>query len=229
MTFRKDLSDSANAFLKLVWPVIKRWFENSEIRPVETITEIEFAKELDQYAGIDAWILNYKKGMRGLASRIQWANQEEWSQKKINSFVRDPPNSFTIRRSRASGVDTEFAKRLFAIENDWEYPYYTVHAYVSHRSIKGKLLSVACCKTEDLISYIKEGCKGSEWQIKTVKKKGTATFYVVYWDTYREIYPIKIWGDKGKYFWDDNLEKKPMKSVSIDSNLNKKQLLKDFF
>lgn len=229
MAFRKDLSDSANAFLNLVWPIIKRWFENCEIRPVETITEIEFAKELDQYAGIDAWILNYKKGMRGLASRIQWPNREKWNQKKINSFVRKPPNSFTIRKSRASGVDTEFAKRLFAIQNDWEYPYYTVHAYVSHRSNKGRLLSVACCKTKDLILYIDEGRQSIEWAIKTVKKKGSATFYVVYWDVYREINPIKIWGNDGKYFWDDNLERKVMDLVKNDSDLNKKPLLKDFF
>lgn len=223
--FRKDLSDSAKAFIDLVWPIIKPHFNNCEIRPVETVTTIPFYKELDQYSGIDAWVLNRKKGMRGLASRVQWPN-ENWSKKRVSDFLTFPWNTFTIRRSRASGVLTEFSKRLFAIKNEWLYPYFTVQAYVSKRGNKGELLSVAWCRTIDLIYYIKEGIPKEDFTIEKVNKNGSATFYAVLWENFYQIYPLEKWDKNRGYI------KFTIKTSSfnlINSNPLESKKLSDFF
>lgn len=234
--FKKDLSDSAIAFIDLVWPIIKPHFGNCKIRQVETVSTVPFCKELDQYAGIDAWVLNDKKGMRGLASRVQWPD-DTWSKQKINDFLEKPYNSFTVRRSRKSGRITEFSKRYFAIENNWLYPYYTLQAYTSKRGNKGNVLSIAWCNTKDLIRYIKDGRPSEEFDIHEVTKKGGATFYVVYWDMFTQIYPLEKWDKKKGYIklmnqnmsFDYFNSKQIEKKVSKEDTFSKKLKLSDFF
>jgi len=176
--FRKDLTKSARDFIMLVWPTVRQYFNNCKIRQVETVATIPFCKELDREAGIDAWILDTTKGMRALASRVQW---------NINY------KTFTIRKERASGMKTEFEKRLYAIKNDWLYPFYTIHAYISEKNNKKELLSVAWCRTKDLIEYIEEGILGEDYYIKTVFNNGKADFYVVPWKLFHHIYSLEKW------------------------------------
>jgi hypothetical protein len=202
--FKRDLSDSANAFINTVWPTIKKWFDRCEIRHVETVNSIKFVNELDQLAGIDAWVLKAKTGMRGLASRVQW--ETSW-------------NTFTIRRQREFGTKTEFEKRKEAIEKEWLYPYYTVQAYISRRGPTGEILSVACCKTKDLIEYISDGIPKQDYKIREVKKNGSANFYVVKWDDFQELYPIDLWDQEMGYhnysttLLKDKAPKKQIKSM----------------
>ena len=140
---KQDLSRSAAAFNDTVWPMIRAWFGGGRIESVEDVTATGMAKDLDVLAGIDAWHVN--GSVRGIASRIQWGEQSRVF----------PYNTFTVRMQRESGVETEYSKRLRAIDSSggWLYPHITVQAYIdNHRN----LLSVAACKTSDLICYIRD-------------------------------------------------------------------------
>lgn len=133
------LRDSAKDFVEIAWPRIKTLplIGGGELQPVEASSDAEFAKTLDMLAGIDAWqVLTSPGAMRGLASRVQWGH---------------PYNSFTVRVALPSGADTEYHKRIRALENrelGYLYPHLTVQAYLDKRG--GKLLSAAVVRTEAL-------------------------------------------------------------------------------
>jgi hypothetical protein len=134
------LSDSARDFANVVWPLIAAapLVNGGDIRPVEAVAEKGFKDELDLLAGIDAWQVQYAPtAMRGIASRVQWGACH---------------HSFTIRTKLPSGMETEFHKRLRAIQSKDEghlYPHLTIQAYLSER--EGALLAAAVVKTQDLI------------------------------------------------------------------------------
>lgn len=133
----KDLSDSAYDFQRVVWPVVQRWLGGGEVRAVEAVAHSGFDKELDMLSGIDAWhVLKQEHAIRGIASRVQPTDR--------------PWDTFTIRMSRPSGVDTEYQKRLHALNNadrGFLLPHITTQAYVSKPSRYGELLSVAMIRT----------------------------------------------------------------------------------
>jgi hypothetical protein len=209
--YRVNLTKSARDFIKLVWPTIRQYFNNCKIRHMETVTTVTFCRELDQEAGIDAWTLDTERGMRGIASRVQW---------NINY------RTFTIRKERESGAKTEFEKRLYAIRNDWLYPFYTVQAYISIAENKRELLSVAWCKTKDLIEYIEEGALGEDYYIKTVDNNGKADFFVVPWKKFHQIYSLEEWHKTGGYIkYISSLIKQP----SPESQSLEYKKLSDFF
>ena len=137
----KKISKSASDFENIVWPEISNRIGGGRIKSVEaTVSSKEFAHELDVYAGIDAWQLidNYS-ALRGIASRIQWHNPK-W--KKPYPF-----NTFSVRTSLKSNGETEYHKRLFAINNPQYgllFPTITV------------LLSYAIMQTTNLYGYIEE-------------------------------------------------------------------------
>ena len=134
------LSDSAQDFQDAVWPQVSALplVNGGVIRPVEAVAERNFKDELDLLAGIDAWqILDGPSAIRGIASRVQWGVSRA---------------SFTIRTKVASGRETEFHKRLRAIQNIEEghlFPHLTVQAYLDQR--KGRLLAAAAVRTKDLV------------------------------------------------------------------------------
>ena len=69
------LSNSASDFVNIVWPSISsaEGIGGGQIIPVEAVSSNEFASELDVLAGVDAWqIVENNKGVRGIASRVQW-------------------------------------------------------------------------------------------------------------------------------------------------------------
>lgn len=82
---------------------------------MEEAADCGFAHDLDMKAGIDAWQLVDNVGARGIASRVQF-DTKSW-------------DTFTIRYIRASGAETEFAKRLRALDdaaNGWASPHLTM-------------------------------------------------------------------------------------------------------
>lgn len=136
-----QLSNSARDFQNIVWPRISQTpiVGGGRIRPVEAVAEKDFKDELDLLAGIDAWQVQYDPSfMRGIASRVQWGT----------NF-----GSFTIRTRLPTGNETEFHKRLRAIQcsNDGHlFPHLTIQAYLD--VVGGNLWSAAAIRTVDLIS-----------------------------------------------------------------------------
>lgn len=169
-----DLRESAKIFKTMVWPSISHWFNGGELIPVEAVTNKEMREKLDTLAGIDAWHIKKDSGMRGIASRVQWIDK--------------PYNTFTIRKERESGAETEYEKRKRAINGDkgWLYPEITIQAYV--KKDKSKLLSVGAIKTKKLISSIDK----VSTEVRTAYDRETgdwAKFYVVPWS---ELKGVKI-------------------------------------
>lgn len=188
--FIADLDDSAHDFIKIVCPKLRELgFLSGKIIHVESVTAEEMARDLDMVAGIDAWLVQ-RKGITGLASRIQWG-ETAW-------------NTFTIREYRVTGAETELAKRLRALRSDGEYiyPYWTCQAYISQRPRRDKdgkiidggqrqLLSVALGKMADVCTMITHG------QCERRLAPGGNTFAVVEWQKMKELgFPIHMWPNK---------------------------------
>lgn len=175
----RDLTDSAAAFKETVWPKIGlRFFGTGELISVETDTGI-LARKWDALAGIDAWQVRDNIGMRGIASRVQRANGR-------------PFDTFTVRKSRDSGVLTEYDKRRRAIDNQdgWLYPEFAVHAYVKAargEPMRGKpLLSAAAARTRDIIYCIDRGFTYEQ-------RVAGAAFYCVAWDVIEREREVRVW------------------------------------
>lgn len=152
---RNDLGDSAHDFLRVVWPSIRSSVGGGELRPVESVTSQGFQADLDQLAGIDAWQIIDKSGIRGISSRIQWIKPgaKVW-------------NTFTIRKTRRSGARTEWDKRIDGIvnrEKGFIAPYLLVHAYIETPRRVGPLLYAAVCRVDDLFEFASDNHRGSVW------------------------------------------------------------------
>lgn len=114
------------------------------LEPVESTTSRRRVdRDFDVLAGIDAWHMLDSRGvMRGIASRVQWGPRN-W-------------RTFTIRKSRPTGTETEFAKRLYALDNldqGWLLPSLTMQAYLTEPRRAGRLLGAAVIHTRDLFGY----------------------------------------------------------------------------
>jgi hypothetical protein len=143
-----DLTESADLFLRLVWPAVAPMVRGGQMVPVESVADAGMTKDLDTLAGIDAWqMLRSDCCMRGIASRVQ--PDKDWS-------------TFTIRYSRATGAETEFKKRLRAIRDGMLYPALTIQGYVGRE--KASLLSAAVIRTADLFRFVEEHIEESAWQ-----------------------------------------------------------------
>lgn len=143
MSFQSDLSDSAQCFERIVYPVIRGLIGGGRLISVESIADSHLALLLDRCAGLD-WIQITNDGyLRGLSSRIQ--------------FGRDY-GTFTIRRKRSNDHRTEY-ERLRYLSNNNNRGYITsgltIQSYVSDRH-RGRLLSCAIAYTHDLNQYILE-------------------------------------------------------------------------
>lgn len=153
---------SARAFQTVVWPMVGGLLGGGELVPVESVTADQFAAQLDQIAGIDAWIVQRDTYMFGLASRVQWVD-------------RDPFNTFTVRMRRPNGVPTEYEKRKAQIATSGAlYPKWMCHAYLAEAD--SSLLTAAVALTDDVI-------KAVDLQIgrmRTVREDGVQ-FWEVKW------------------------------------------------
>ena len=173
-----DLTRSAEAFAFSVWPVIGPMLGGGQLVSVESVAAIDFAKQLDVLAGIDAWQIQSNARLRGLASRVQWV-------------TGNPYNTFTIRKSRTSGATTEYEKRLKAINNPragWLFPALTVQAYIATGT--DRLLSAAGISTCDLFNFIANGTPQDHYTIRTNSQDGNE-FIVVDWATLRR-FDVKV-------------------------------------
>ena len=162
--FEQDLCNSNNVIEKIK-PIICKLLMCDSIVTVEGVNN-DVCKLLDLTCGIDYLKVTDKAGnVSGIANRIQWI---------------DPPwppfNTFTIRKGRESGVETEFTKRKKAIDNGGLYPYLTMHTYVEAGT--ERLLSLAVAKTTDIIDYI---IKHKPEERYSVDSKGKAWFYFCPW------------------------------------------------
>jgi hypothetical protein len=171
----RDLSESAKDFLEIVYPKIKDLLGGGKLVPVQMVTSSEMAVLLDRCSCIDAWYVEDDRGIRGIASRVQYDVDYQ---------------TFTVRRSRASGTRTEFEKLAFAIKREWLYPFWFCQAYIAKNP--KRLLSVALCRTKDLIEYISKGSELEDWYVGGVCRDGTATFYVVSWKKFGAKYPLSV-------------------------------------
>jgi len=234
--FKHDLSQSALIFKHVIYPIIKDWIGGGELIPVENVTEKQFTKLLDTNAGIDGWYVENNKGIRGLASRIQYRNAY---------------NTFTIRYERHSGVKTEYEKLDHAINEDWLYPHYFIQAYVNlpkkfnykeHDFSKNEIqiLNIALTKTEDLISYYNSGKEETDWFYKEVTKHGAAIFIVIPWRYYNETNEAMIYDksflDKPPTTYAEkrlakNRKKKKMllKDTIMEDDIDKRSIYEDFY
>lgn len=173
----RNLGDSAFDMQRLVWPAISSWCGGGEYCPVETKADISLAQDLDILAGIDGFQKRPERGvMRGIASRIQWG-EKDWG-------------TFTIRKSRSSGTDTELKKRLWQLQHRHEgylYPHITVQAYIT-KARTGNLLSVAIAYTHELIPYAYKAFATQQsgvWEKKAQDTDGSwSIFLAVDWAKY---------------------------------------------
>jgi len=164
----KDLKDSAYDFMRVVLPKIIDWMGGGEIIPIEQEVTERIYKIFDSLAGFDIIQIKDKEGIRGIASRVQWG----W----MDDFGCQNP-TITIRKSRPSGIPTEYQKRKTAIESKAGllFPYYQSQAYIAPPRRKGNLLYVCLVRTVDLYDYIAKFSKS----IKTRTAKDGNVFYAI--------------------------------------------------
>lgn len=155
----RDLGKSAELFKTVVYPEIRQWFGDGHVRMVEAETTSELGELLDQLSGIDAWHVETDAGMQSIASRVQRDYGYE---------------TFTIRKERDSGARTEYEKRKQAIVEGYEYPHWTVHAYVNYDT--EELVTAAACHTIDLYRYVIWNVEDDGWYVQSGPN---ATFIVV--------------------------------------------------
>lgn len=176
-----NLKDTIFDFSRLVWPLVGPWCGGGVFTSVESESHV-LAKDLDVLAGIDGFQKLPQKGvMRGIASRIQWTDKD-WK-------------TFTIRKNRGSGAETELKKRLYALahlDKGFFYPHLTIQAYITERRV-GTLISVAVTRTTELIPYAYETWMNNEKKNSTAVREKLAKdedgslswFLAVDWDAYK--------------------------------------------
>lgn len=176
---KTDLSDSAYDFQRLVWDAIAPLCGGGEFEAVEGHANEKMQEMMDLLAGIDGLqILPNRMGIRGIASRIQWGDQD-WG-------------TFTIRETRGTGAKTELEKRLYAITHPDEgimLPHLTVQAYITQRRT-GRLLSAAIAHTKELIPYADSVFKAKGkgvWRKPVEQDDGTTNYFLaVRWSEYKK-------------------------------------------
>lgn len=166
-----DLETSTQIFQESVYPEIQHFFGDGELIPVEAVTDNEMADTLDKHAGIDFWFVEAGKGMFGIASRVQDGGTD-WG-------------TFTVRRRRFSGADTEFEKRQRQLDNDYLTPRFTCQAYTDGYDF----INAAVVRTRDLIDFIAGGARGNEY---IVRETHNADFFVVDWADLNRQYDVQI-------------------------------------
>lgn len=148
MCFEEDFKDSVFDFLRVVKPtLLEQQIIKGEIISIEEMIRPEYRNlltQFDQLAGIDIFVVASNEGITTMSSRIQWHD---------TSY-----DTFTIRKSRNTGAQTEYNKRLKAIQSGkWLYPYYAIQAYLTKPKRKGSLIALAVTHTKDIIDMIQQG------------------------------------------------------------------------
>jgi hypothetical protein len=173
----QDLRNSSRAFLEFVWPVLAPQLGGGKVIPVESVTDSAMASTLDQLGGIDVWHVRSESGVRGIGSRVQ--------ETKI------PYASFTVRKSRSSGAETEWSKRKRAIgsRHGWLYPALVVQAYVADFE-RGPLLYACMTSTRELFRFAEEIHGGSVWELQRNRDDGNT--FAVFWTAWLRAQGVEV-------------------------------------
>lgn len=150
--YELDAEKSARSFEKFLSPTLKKLFDATKVVSCEN-HDSELASVLDQYGGVDALILN-RRGIIPIACRIQFDKAYR---------------KFSVRKTRFSGVATEYAKIRRAEANDTIKPLYHVSAYIN-----GDRAEIAVVKTADLMQIINVGLAAEKFFVNGL-------FYSVDW------------------------------------------------
>src|SRR5690606_6777346 len=105
-------------------------------------------------------------GIRGIAARVQ----------KAPAYA-----SFTIRKERSNGAETEWAKRLRAItqtESGWLFPSITIHAYVDDFD-NGPLIYACIARTKDIFAFADDEYINDAWEPRV--NRGDGNSFAVFW------------------------------------------------
>jgi len=129
--FKKDLDKAVKDF-NVVKPLIEKWLD-CKLTNIED-SKNDKLKSLDLHNGIDV-ILEKDNKIFGCAFRICYQDY----------------NTFTIRKSRSTGSQTEFKKRKEQISDNELYPKFTFQVYITPDYIK-----IAVVNTKDLYNMIDE-------------------------------------------------------------------------
>ena len=148
------------------YSILRRMLDkNLFLIPLEGVKTTECAT-LDRKYGFDLW------GFTGDHLQFGFA----WRDQKVKKNQK-PFNAFSVRASRETGAETEYAKRKHAIENQEPYPHYWVHIF--HDEDTNEILSMAVTTTKDLIDYI--DTYKPELRHTGADQTGQASFYPVFW------------------------------------------------
>lgn len=163
LTPLESLQQSCDDFNRLIKPIAEVKLDG-RFDLVENMAD-EMKRALDIQAGVDLWLVQNTGGIRGVASRVQ--RGKNW-------------RTFTIRKERRTGVETEYAKRREALNNELLYPALTLHGYVTADG--EALLGFAVAQTRDLIAMIEQHQYDDVKMTREDRNDGIATFYVIAWD-----------------------------------------------
>ena len=145
--------------------------------------------KLDMIAGYDGYQY-YQCGIRGIAARAQRCDGVSF-------------RTFTIRTDLATGTQTEYDKRLWAVTHRNEgamYPYWTLQSYSTQDG--SQVVSIGLCKTEELYLFIEEQEKcGDPFESHTA---GQEAFIEVSWNRYKK---------SGNYFYEYDARIEPLKKT----------------
>ncbi len=185
----QNLRRSARLFTEIVWPALGPMIGGGKYVSLESKGANGLRYILDTVAGVDGFqVQEEQKLVRGIASRVQ-------------RVYETPYNTFTIRYHRANGADTEWIKRLRALNgafNEWLIPTLTVQAYIARDN--NRLLSAAAVPTKDLYGYaVKWLEKGRIDRLYTwANWHDKNQFLVIPWKGLEaEGIPLKRWPDVG--------------------------------
>lgn len=167
-----DLSDSVKALNSIKDTVLPKLI-SGKIHTVEC-ADNEILVLLDQKSGVD-YIRENETGLQGIAARVQWCGSYP------------PYNTFTIRKDRHTGSQTEYEKRIQQIDQGYFYPAYTLQAYFDDRSTM-TLKSIAVIETKKLYEFIRENYNDES---KVSIKNSDNTFIYVRWSDLVD-YKIKV-------------------------------------
>lgn len=165
------IAASARDFRDIVWPCFAERFQHGSLIPVESVTDSNFTRLLDQQSGIDAWHVVSTGGIRGIASRVQWKGRF-WE-------------SWTVRTRLRSGRPTEYHK-LTTLDMTLLRPAYHIQAYLVQPG--GPLRGAACMETTGLIRMLLAGKHGKELP----HPDGQSWFVPVWWDD-AEREGLEVW------------------------------------
>lgn len=172
----KEQQGASTRLFRRVEPILKQWLPGN-FHAVEG-HEIGVLRKLDRRAGLD-WLHEDEDGrLYGLAFRGQ--------------FVKYPFYTFSIRKCRETGAETEFSKLVETVEGSLR-PYWTVQGYFCMKTREA--LALALVKTAHLTQLLTDGLY--EERRTGHDEIGQAAFAVVDWERFIEReYPIYYWTNR---------------------------------